>query len=219
MPFPADVAELLLVKSARHCCLCRQFKGQKIEIHHIVPEAHGGKSSFDNGLPVCFDCHAEVNSYNDQHPRGRKFRPSELKQLRDEWFRLVAEGKSGGSPSVSIVVYFSPKIVVQLETRSRASAATAVPFLLELRTGDPPASISAPDSGILLVTAQIDSAGSGSGVIDDSGSAGHFRIRDLDGNVVSQGRVTAPGQGGEMEMDDNTCVAAGTLVVARKWAT
>lgn len=102
MPFPADVAEQLLVKSARHCCLCRQFKGQKIEIHHIEQEADGGASTFENGLPVCFDCHAEVQSYNDKHPRGRKYRASELKQLRDQWFKLVAEGKTGGQPPVVI---------------------------------------------------------------------------------------------------------------------
>jgi hypothetical protein len=101
MSFPPDVAEDLLIKSARHCCLCRQFKGQKIEVHHIKPEAQGGPSTADNGIPICFDCHADVESYNAQHPRGRKYRHSELKRLRDEWFRLVADGKTGGqAPAV-----------------------------------------------------------------------------------------------------------------------
>jgi len=94
MPFPPQVTEDLLVKAARCCCLCRQYKGTKIEVHHIVPQADGGTDDFDNGIPLCFDCHAEVETYNDKHPRGRKFRPSELKRLRDEWFQLVASGKA-----------------------------------------------------------------------------------------------------------------------------
>jgi hypothetical protein len=102
MPFPPDVAEQLLVKSARFCCLCRQFKGQKIELHHIEQEANGGASTFDNGMPLCFDCHSEVKSYNDEHPRGRKYRDTELKGLRDQWFKLVAEGKTGGQSPVVI---------------------------------------------------------------------------------------------------------------------
>jgi hypothetical protein len=96
MPFAPDVAEDLLVQAARCCCLCRQFKGQKVEVHHIQPEAQGGPSTPDNGIVLCFDCHAEVESYNDKHPRGRKYRHSELKRLRDEWFKLVAGGKVGG---------------------------------------------------------------------------------------------------------------------------
>jgi hypothetical protein len=27
---------------------------------------------------VCFECHPEIHSYNDKHPRGRKFLPEEL---------------------------------------------------------------------------------------------------------------------------------------------
>jgi hypothetical protein len=93
VPFDPQTAEDLMVKAARCCCLCRQFKGQKLEVHHIVPEANGGPSTPDNGLPVCFGCHADVESYNNKHPRGRKYRPEELKRLRDEWFKLVTEGK------------------------------------------------------------------------------------------------------------------------------
>ena len=60
MPFSAITAEKLLVKSARYCCLCRLYKGIKIEIHHIVPEEKGGTNRLGNGIPLCFDCHAEV---------------------------------------------------------------------------------------------------------------------------------------------------------------
>ncbi len=119
MPFPADVAEQLLVSCARHCCLCREFKGQKMELHHIEQDADGGASTFENGLPVCFDCHAEVNSYNDRHPRGRKYRVSELKQLRDQWFKLVAEGRTSGQPPVVLPWLASPPATIGLSKEAR----------------------------------------------------------------------------------------------------
>jgi len=94
LPFPPNVTENLLVKSGRCCCLCRTFKGQKIEIHHIISESDGGLNNEENGIPLCFDCHSDVQSYNNKHPKGRKFRPSELKRLRNQWFELVANGKA-----------------------------------------------------------------------------------------------------------------------------
>lgn len=93
MPFSAKVVEELLVKSSRCCCLCHQYKGVKIEAHHIVPQADGGTDDIDNGIPLCFDCHSEVESYNTRHPRGRKFTATELKRHRNNWFDLVASGK------------------------------------------------------------------------------------------------------------------------------
>lgn len=89
-PFTKNVVERLLVNSGRCCCLCTQFCGNKIEIHHIDP--NGGNDE-ENGIPLCFDCHAEVVSYNNQHPRGRKYRPSELKLHKKRVFKLVKEGK------------------------------------------------------------------------------------------------------------------------------
>jgi len=88
MGFSPDVAEKALVASGRHCCLCRQFKGSKVETHHIVQPSDGGDNSFDNCIPLCFDCHADVKSYNKKHPKGRKFSPSELKSHRDTWYKI-----------------------------------------------------------------------------------------------------------------------------------
>ncbi len=93
MGFSPEIAENLLVKSARHCCLCRRYKGTKLEVHHIVPESRGGSDDEENGIPLCFECHAEVAAYNEEHPRGRKFRPSELRRHRDQVLSLVAQGK------------------------------------------------------------------------------------------------------------------------------
>ena len=33
--------------------------------------ADGGDNSVDNCIPLCFNCHAEVKSYNPKHPKGR----------------------------------------------------------------------------------------------------------------------------------------------------
>lgn len=61
-----------------------------MEIHHIVPESKGGEDTEENGIPLCFDCHAEVESYNPQHPKGRKFTSSELRKHKEQWFTICS---------------------------------------------------------------------------------------------------------------------------------
>jgi HNH endonuclease len=61
-----------------------------MEIHHIVPRSEGGDDSEDNGIPLCFDCHAEAHSYNPKQPMGRRIRPSELRKHKEQWFAIVA---------------------------------------------------------------------------------------------------------------------------------
>ena len=94
MPFSQGDAERALVACGRHCCLCHKFCGTNIELHHIVAESEGGSDTFNNAIPVCFDCHAEVKHYNPQHPRGRKFTESELRMHRDGWYAKVATSGS-----------------------------------------------------------------------------------------------------------------------------
>jgi len=94
MPFSQKDVETALVQCGRHCCLCHKFCGTNIELHHIVPESKGGPNVLDNAIPLCFDCHAEVEHYNPQHPRGRKFTESELKAHRDAWYTKVATSGS-----------------------------------------------------------------------------------------------------------------------------
>ena len=62
-----------------------------METDHIVPAAEGGPDTIDNAIPVCFECHAEVHSYNDKHPRGRKFRPEELRKHKEQWLAICTE--------------------------------------------------------------------------------------------------------------------------------
>lgn len=84
-----SVKEDVLVKCKRYCCYCEKYKGRDIEVHHIVPRAKGGKDTFDNAIPLCFDCHSEIGSYNSEHPKGNSFRPNELKRIRDAFYVKV----------------------------------------------------------------------------------------------------------------------------------
>ncbi|MGO9020866.1 MAG: HNH endonuclease [Syntrophobacteraceae bacterium] len=78
--FHPSVVESVLIKCRRHCCVCGQWCGQKIEVHHI---GSSDDDSEDNAIALCFDCHADVGHYNPKHPKGRKYSISELKKLRD----------------------------------------------------------------------------------------------------------------------------------------
>lgn len=89
--FSRNEVDELLVKCHRRCCICHRFCGTKIETDHIEPRAESQDDSIENAIPVCFECHAEIHSYNDEHPRGRKFRPGELRQHWDQWLRICAE--------------------------------------------------------------------------------------------------------------------------------
>lgn len=90
MGFPISVANEVLVRCGRHCCICGKFVGTKIELHHIVQVADGGDDSADNCIPLCLDCHAEVKSYNPKHPKGRRYTEAELKGHRDKCYEKYA---------------------------------------------------------------------------------------------------------------------------------
>lgn len=83
--------EKLLASCHRCCCVCHRFCGSKIEIDHIVQQADEGPDTYENAIPVCFECHADIHSYNLNHPRGRKFQPDELRAHRDQWLSICKE--------------------------------------------------------------------------------------------------------------------------------
>ena|SRR2546425_9170817 len=85
MAFPEKDATALLAACHRRCCICHRYCGVKMELDHIIPKAEGGPDTIENAIPVCFECHAEIHAYNDQHPRGRKFRPEELQLHKQQW--------------------------------------------------------------------------------------------------------------------------------------
>ena len=93
MGFPRSIKEKMMVAAARHCCVCHRYKGVKVEIHHIVQEADGGKNTLKNAITLCFDCHADAGHYNSRHPRGTKFSPAELRLAKESWLKIVAENK------------------------------------------------------------------------------------------------------------------------------
>ena len=91
MPFSLKIREEALVACGRHCCLCHKYSGTKMQVHHIKQEAQGGSNDLENAIPLCLDCHAEVQAYNPDHPIGTPFSESQLKRLRDNWYTKVAD--------------------------------------------------------------------------------------------------------------------------------
>jgi len=87
--FKDEDVEKLLVACHRCCCVCHRFCGVKMEIDHITQQADEGPSTYENAIPVCLECHAEIHSYNPRHPRGRKFQPGELRAHRDQWLSIL----------------------------------------------------------------------------------------------------------------------------------
>ena len=91
MTFKRDEVSQLLIDCHRRCCICYRFCGVKIETDHIRPKEDDGTDDIENAIPVCFDCHAEIHSYNVKHPRGRKFTPDELRGHRDSWLNICRQ--------------------------------------------------------------------------------------------------------------------------------
>lgn len=91
MPFARDQVDELLVRCHRRCCVCHRFCGVKIETDHMEPKGDGGMDDIENAIPVCFECHAEIHSYNDRHPRGRKFKPEELRLHKEQWLEICRD--------------------------------------------------------------------------------------------------------------------------------
>lgn len=105
--------------------------------------------------------------------------------------------------------------------------------IVKLRTGAPPASCAAADSGsvvasITLATDWMSAASSGSksfsstpltdASADNAGTLGHYRVYASDGTTChDQGTITATGGGGDMTVD-NTVVAAGQQVSITSWS-
>lgn len=83
-----------LVACDRSCCICHKFCGIKMEIHHIKQRADGGEDTFDNYIPLCFDCHAEMGKADPKHNKGKRYTEAELKRHRDNWYKKVREGSS-----------------------------------------------------------------------------------------------------------------------------
>ena len=89
MAFSEETRIKALVSCGRRCCICHKFCGNNMEIHHIKAKADGGSDDFENAIPLCFDCHAEVRQYDSKHPKGIKFTEKELIIHRDNWYKKM----------------------------------------------------------------------------------------------------------------------------------
>jgi len=90
MGFDVGTKERMFIQCHRICCLCYKQCGTNIEAAHIDAS---GRDDFENGIPVCLDCHQEIGAYDDNHPKGNKFRPNELRSRRDFVYNLVQSGE------------------------------------------------------------------------------------------------------------------------------
>jgi hypothetical protein len=77
---PEDKLRMLLW-CQRHCCLCGKPCGTNVEVAHVDA---GAPATIDNGIPLCFDCHARIGQYSREHPRGTKYKAEELKARREQ---------------------------------------------------------------------------------------------------------------------------------------
>lgn len=92
MGFPQNVQDRALVASGRCCCICHKFCGTKINLHHIIQQADGGDNSFDNCIPLCLDCHEDMDKPDPRHATGKRYSVSELKMHRDNWYASIKSG-------------------------------------------------------------------------------------------------------------------------------
>lgn len=90
MSIPELVVAEVLTKSARHCCICRNFSPLSIQVHHIIEKSHGGTDELENLIPVCIQCHAYIHTKSNM---TRNFTEIELKKARDIVYDMVLSGK------------------------------------------------------------------------------------------------------------------------------
>lgn len=83
MPFSESMKQSVKEKADFTCCWCKD-RLQKVEIHHIEPQASGGSDDESNAAPLCSNCHT---SYGN-NPDLKK----EIRSRRDRWYRQVEEG-------------------------------------------------------------------------------------------------------------------------------
>lgn len=90
MGISPEVADEVLVKCARHCCICHRFRPLHLHIHHIDELSAGGGHEPDDLIAVCVMCHSDVHV---QTTLTRRFSARELRLHRDAVCELVRDGK------------------------------------------------------------------------------------------------------------------------------
>jgi len=104
MAFPSTIKEEALVRSRRCCCVCHEFAGVFVNVHHIIPESQNGPCDLDNAIVLCLRCHGEAGHYNPEHPIGNKYSPEELRRHRDDWWEWCSNNPEAPLHKVPISV-------------------------------------------------------------------------------------------------------------------
>lgn len=95
MGFSEKVQAEALAACERRCCICHNFCGTKMALHHIVQRADGGDDSFDNCIPLCLNCHEDMVKPDPRHVTGKHYSERELRLHRDNWYESVRNARSG----------------------------------------------------------------------------------------------------------------------------
>lgn len=80
MAFSERVKRTAKHKSAHRCCICH---AAFVEVHHIIPQEHGGSDELDNAAPLCAGCHDLYGGNSDKR--------NAIRQMRDRWWRIIEE--------------------------------------------------------------------------------------------------------------------------------
>src|SRR5215470_9735207 len=86
---PQELADKMMIRCGRRCCICRRFRPTKLQVHHIVERNEGGSDDEDNLIVTCFSCHSDVHT---KVPFARRFSVAELKGHRDAVIKLIEDG-------------------------------------------------------------------------------------------------------------------------------
>ena len=99
MPFGEKVKREVKERAAFRCCRCQNVG---IQVHHIIPEEHGGEDTIENASPLCASCHV---GFGD-NPKKRK----EITEMRDWWYKQVESRFFGPNPSTEMLEQINAKV-------------------------------------------------------------------------------------------------------------
>lgn len=123
-------------------------------------------------------------------------------------------------------------VTIRNNQLDQVESTTGTSAILEIRSGSPPASCAAADSGTLLCSMSLPSdwmaaassgskvklgtwSGTGASGAGTGTAAGHFRVKDSTGTTCHiQGTVTGTGSGGDMTLDNNSIANGQSVTVS-----
>lgn len=122
--FSGKIVKDLMVKSARHCCVCHKTARRDLEIHHIIPKSQGGEDTYENAIVLCFECHSAAGHYNPKHSKGTKLSPVELIHHREKWYTMVQENKIKPRPE------YNTKLIIVKENSNEIFEPLFVEYII-----------------------------------------------------------------------------------------